>query len=349
MAPTKILFTGATGYIGGTILSRFLAEPDASSRFAFTVIVRDPKKAEKFKQFGVTPVVGSHSDETLVEELASQADVVIATADCDDLVAAKATLAGLKKRAQANGTPPIFINTSGTGEICDNARGLFAEPSVYDDTNATQMASIPPEAMHRNVDNAILAADVSQPGGFVKTYIILPGTVWGLAKTPLVAAGIQNDHSIQIPSQIQAAIDRKRAGMVGEGKNIWPNVEVHDLAELFYIVYDKATSGADLGHGYEGFFFGASDDHTLLEVAKEIGKALVATGRSDNPEPTSFTKEELDKYFQGSEYLGSNSRCKANHSFAIGWKPAKKTADMLADIPDEIESLIKSGRSIQLR
>ena len=111
------------------MLLRFLKHPDASS-FKITALVRSPEKAEKLKAFGVNPVVGSHSDALLVEELTSQADVVIATvrskplstvalkskspcrkADADDLVAAKATLKGLKIRYQKTGIAPIFIHT----------------------------------------------------------------------------------------------------------------------------------------------------------------------------------------------------------------------------------------------
>ena len=46
MTKTKILLTGATGYIGGSILERVFSRPDAAERFEFTVLVRDPKKAE---------------------------------------------------------------------------------------------------------------------------------------------------------------------------------------------------------------------------------------------------------------------------------------------------------------
>ena len=68
---------GTWGYIGGSVLLRFLKHPDASS-INITVLVRSPEKAEKLKAFGVNPVVGSHSDTPLVEELTAQADVVIA-------------------------------------------------------------------------------------------------------------------------------------------------------------------------------------------------------------------------------------------------------------------------------
>ena len=87
------------GYIGGTVLLRFLNHPDASS-FNITVLVRSPEKAEKLKAFGVNPVVGSHSDTPLVEGLTAQADVVIAVVrtSINIRVALKSRLLSLKGR-----------------------------------------------------------------------------------------------------------------------------------------------------------------------------------------------------------------------------------------------------------
>ncbi|KAJ7512926.1 hypothetical protein B0H11DRAFT_2182239 [Mycena galericulata] len=350
---TNFLLTGATGtslsvhdtsllcYIGGSILTAFLAHPHADS-FNFTVLVRDPKKAEKFHELGVKAVVGSHKDAALVEHLASEADVVIAAADCDDLGAAQATLAGMRKR-HTLGVVPIFVNTSGTGVISDKAAGMYAGTTIYDDSDADQIESIAPTQMHRDVDLAITAADAE---GYIKSYIVLPSTIYGIATGPLVDKGIQNPHSQQIPDLITAALDRGRAGMVGEGKNLWPNVEIHELADLYVKLYDSLMDDDDdTGHGRNGFYFGASGEHSLYDVGKAIGEALVALGRSDNAEPTTFTPAELDKYFGGS-YLGSNSRCRATRSLSIGWKPTKTTSDLLASIRPELDALIaKQARS----
>ncbi|KAJ7315727.1 NAD(P)-binding protein [Mycena albidolilacea] len=333
---TNFFLTGATGYIGGSVLARFLAHPHAGM-FQFTVLVRDHNKAEKLKELGVNAVVGSHTDAALVERLASEADVVIAAADVDDLGAAKATLAGLKKR-HALGVVPIFINTSGTGVISDDAKGMHSDATIYDDSDADQMETIAPTQMHRDVDLAITAADAE---GYTKSYIILPSTIYGLATGRLVDMGIQNPHSLQIPSLISAALDRGQAGMVGEGKNLWPNVEIHELADLYTTLYDKIISDADTGHGRNGFYFGASGEHSLYDVGKAIGKALVALGKSQSDQPITFTQAELDKYFGGSAYLGSNSRCRATHSLSIGWKPVKTTKDMLASTRPEVEAIIK--------
>ena len=51
----------------------------------------------------------------------------------------------------------------------------------------------------------------------------------------------------------------------------------------------------------------------------------------------------VDTFVQGSDYLGSNSRCQANRSRSIGWNPLKTTEDFLKSIKVEVEALIKKG------
>jgi hypothetical protein len=69
--------------------------------------------------------------------------------------------------------------------------------------------------------------------GYVRTYIILPGTIYGIATGMLYDFGISNPHSIQIPLAIKSSLDRGQGGVVGEGKNIWPHVEVHEREFLY--------------------------------------------------------------------------------------------------------------------
>lgn len=64
--------------------------------------------------------------------------------------------------------------------------------------------------------------------GYVKTYIILPCTIYGIAKNGFTDAGLQNPHSIQIPQLIRAGVDRGQGGMVGLGKNKWMNVNINE-------------------------------------------------------------------------------------------------------------------------
>ncbi|KAF8807005.1 NAD(P)-binding protein [Phlegmacium glaucopus] len=339
---TNIFLTGATGYIGGSVLSRFLKHPNAAS-FNITVLVRSPEKAEKLKAFGVNPVIGDHSDVALVEKLTAKVDVAIAVADADNLDAARATLKGLKTRYEETGIPPIFIETSGTGVLIDDAVGDRTTDKIYDDANPDQIETLADTQPHRNVDLELINADKE---GYVKVYIILPSTIYGIAAGDLVEHGIQNPHSQQVPALIQAGLGRGRAGMVGEGKNLWPNVNIEEVADLYVVLYDSIVSNPATGHGREGIYFGVSGEHTLYDVGKAVGEALVAIGKADNPEPTTFTKEDIDRYFKGSSYFGTNSRAVANRSRSIGWKPVKTTKDLLASVKPELDALIrKSGKA----
>jgi hypothetical protein len=75
--------------------------------------------------------------------------------------------------------------------------------------------------------------------GYVHTYIVLPSTIYGIATGKPFDLGISNAHSIQVPVAIKASLDRGQGGMIGEGKNIWPNVEIHEREFLF--VYSVPT------------------------------------------------------------------------------------------------------------
>jgi len=336
-AKTNIFLTGATGYIGGSVLLRFLKHPDASS-FNITVLVRSPEKAEKLKAFGVNPVVGSHSDIPLVEELAAQADVVIATADANGLVAAKATLKGLKTRYQKTGIAPIFIHTSGTGVLADGARGDHVSDTIYDDTNPEQIETLPDTQVHRNVDLELINADKE---GYVKVYIIIPAIIYGIATGELVEQGIQNPHTITLSWFVRMALDRGRPGVVGAGKNVWPNVDIQEVADLYIVLYNSIVSNPTTAHGREGIYFGESGEHTSYDVNKAVGEALLAIGKLDNAEPTTLTKEEVVKYFGGSKLAGTNARARANRSRSLGWKPVKTTKDFLETVKSEVPVLVK--------
>lgn len=259
--------------------------------------------------------------------------------------------------------------------MTDNARGEYATDTIYDDTNVEQIKSIPATALHRNVDLRVVDADQQ---GYIRSYIIIPSTIYGIAKHALVDAGVSNAHSIQVPSMIRASLARKRAGVVGKGKALWPDVHIDDsesefpslclypyashtradrlgttlcvctAADLYLTLFDSILNNPDkTGHGWEGLYFGENGEHSWGQISAAIGQALVEFGISDNAEPTSFTVEEFVKYF-GSEqagwYNGTNSRARANRGRSIGWKPKHTTEDFLKSIRPEVEALVKKSQ-----
>ncbi|KAL0069451.1 hypothetical protein AAF712_003477 [Marasmius tenuissimus] len=295
---TVVLLTGATGYIGGTVLSRLLALPDASSKFDFRAIVRNSDKAQKLKDlFGVNAILGSHLDVELMVRETSQADVVLAMADCDDMESLGAILIGLKRRYQTTGRAPVLVHTSGTGVLSDNAGGESSQV-IWDDANTAQMATIAPEAIHRPPELKVLDADKE---GYIKTYIVVPSAIHGVPKTPLVDAGIQNPRSAFYTFLTAAAFPRGQGFIVGKGNNIWPTAHIDELADVYTKLFTAAVVDDDkdgLPHGSEGYFTVGADEFTFYEVAEEVSKALKHFGklRGTSTDPTPITKEECAKY-----------------------------------------------------
>jgi len=119
------------------------------------------------------------------------------------------------------------------------------------------------------------------------------------------------------------------------------------VADLYIVLLDRVLQDPDkVPHGREGFYFVENGEHTFYEVAKAIGEGLVAIGKSTDPEPSTLSKEEIDKYLYGyTVAFGTNSRCRSTRSRAIGWRPTKGKADFLASIKPEIEACLKGRRS----
>ena len=123
------------------------------------------------------------------------------------------------------------------------------------------------------------------------------------------------------------------------------------MADLYIILLDSIIGKpGTTGHGWEGFYFGENGEHSWYQISRAIGEAMVALGLATDPEPTTFSTEELIAYF-GSEaaglYSGTNARCKADRGRALGWKPTHTTKDMLESIRGEVEhyaQLLKEGK-----
>ncbi|KAF8126989.1 hypothetical protein EV363DRAFT_1298377 [Boletus edulis] len=330
MTPFNILLTGPTGYIGGSVLSALLRHPRLDE-FNITVLVQPEVEPSRFGAVRhVVPVVGSHDDYTLLKRLASQADVVISCADADNLTAAKAILDGLKQRHHDSATVPILIHTSGMAVLIDDARGDYVSDRIYSDLNIHQLESLPHTQPYREVDAAI--TDASEEG-YVKTCIIVPGLVYGVAQTRLVSLG-QDSRSQQIRAIVDAGIDRRQGGVISKGLNVWSHVHIEDLVCLYMHIFDAAICSCRLYVGRNGIYFAESGECELGEIFQVVAKELSARGCGTS-RPTVFTQAEMEKY-TFTRMMGANAHARGERSRSIGWKPVHGMRSMLESIRDEV-------------
>ena len=130
----SVFFLGATGFVGGSVLTQLLSLPTPPS--LITCLIRDPKKIEHLGTFstpsGTTlgPLQGSLADVDKIERAAETHDIVISCADCDDMPSIKAFLEGMKKRKAKTGHRSVLVHTTGTGLFVDESKGQWPTDKV---------------------------------------------------------------------------------------------------------------------------------------------------------------------------------------------------------------------------
>ncbi|PPJ51524.1 hypothetical protein CBER1_09204 [Cercospora berteroae] len=118
-------FVGATGYLGGTILTHLIAsEHPALKDITYTCIIRDEARIPRLKTaYGdriKIEIVDSLDDTERTAEIASHHDIVINAAISFHVDSALALIRGLSRRQQQQDDKRVFVpHTSGTSNLAD--------------------------------------------------------------------------------------------------------------------------------------------------------------------------------------------------------------------------------------
>lgn len=132
-ASPSVFLTGGTGYVGGCFFNRLLASSSKPSHI--TVLTRSENKVDLIESFSTSDVPvkalkGSFSDFELLTKAAYEHDIVVEAGDSDDPDLMDALLKGMKQRKDEGKGISTFIHVSGTGTLCDDARGEYKSDVV---------------------------------------------------------------------------------------------------------------------------------------------------------------------------------------------------------------------------
>jgi nucleoside-diphosphate-sugar epimerase len=339
----NILLTGATGYIGGSILVNLLQHPNAKN-FKITALIRgEESRTKKLASLGVIPLIGSNDSHDIIEKAASESHVVIHTANsADDLPSIRSIISGLNKRTQMTGKPAIYIHTSGTAVLAEDVRGKKGSNKVYSDLDPDQINSLPDERIHRNVDLLIINAAHVNP--LLKSVIILPPVVHGTGTGPF-------GRDTMVPSLlIRTALKRGKVQMIGPGESAWNSVHIADLVDAYIILLDQllAAYGPDAKHspylttGNEGYYFAEDGLYSGQQVFEKIGEVLYKKGILKSPKVTSFTDDEVasNPFGPFSWFVASYSNSKAERLRKMGWKPYRP--NLLDSFEEEVDHALNN-------
>jgi nucleoside-diphosphate-sugar epimerase len=121
---SKILITGATGYVGGTILSQLIKSTAPSIRdLTFDLLIRDEAQAKKLKDaYGPrinTIKWGGLTDVQSIEDTASKYNIIINTASGFIPEGAVAFVTGLARGIKEGKPAPWMLHISGCSNFAD--------------------------------------------------------------------------------------------------------------------------------------------------------------------------------------------------------------------------------------
>jgi nucleoside-diphosphate-sugar epimerase len=354
----RILLTGATGYIGGTILTKLLdsTTPSAFSNASITCLVRGEDRAAK-----LASVYGDRVRSIVYKDLedieattaaAAQHDVVINTTLGFHAASAQALLRGLGQRKAATGHQVWFIHTSGTSNLADQpiSGKWIEEKREFDDAKddiygyERQREAIRPYTQ-RSVELGVV--DTGLELG-VNTLVVMSPTIFGLG------TGLFNKISMQIPTYIRAGLKHGRALVVGEGSGVWDHVHVEDVAELYIVVLLEIlqNEGRALPKGRKGIMFSENGHHSWMEVALGAAAACYEESKIADKEVESVSLSEakgllsLDIGVVDEDVvelgLSSNSRTVSSVARSLGWRPTRGEEAWNQGFRDDLQAVLKT-------
>ncbi|KAF2964889.1 hypothetical protein GQX73_g8712 [Xylaria multiplex] len=352
MAPTKVLLTGVTGYIGGSILSHLLRNSQNNQDLEISVLTRNDDRAKVFSSNNLKVfTIRDLDDVEAIRAASSQNDVVIHNASGFHSASAIALIEGLgiRKRQDPN-AKVYYIHTSGTSNLSDRPiTKTYSESRIFSDkdgdifTYLKMRDNLEPYAQ-RATDITVIETGKKEN---VPTTIIMSPTIYG------IGSGKYNRFSIQYPVQIKSAIQEGRAEYIGDGEGVWNFVHILDLVELYKLVLiDWVQQKRTVPVGEQGIIFSATGSVSWKEVAQGIGKAGAEIGQLQDGEAKSIgLKEAAQKWAGGNEQLcelawASNAKTRADIAKELGWKPSKTKEEWKQSFVPEFQGLLAKGSSV---
>ncbi|KAG8690322.1 hypothetical protein FRC11_012399, partial [Ceratobasidium sp. 423] len=129
---------------------------------------------------------------------------------------------------------------------------------------------------------------------------------------------------------------------VGKGTNLWNNVHITDLVQLYTLVFNLAlsvrTGETPRPEVFANFYFGSVGEHAWGDIAKQLGPILLKKGKVEKAEARSIKANEV----KGFAALTTNSRSIAERSRKLGWTTvAKSLEDTLEEDVDAVLATLK--------
>lgn len=343
MSP-NILFTGASGYLGGSFL-HLLKNAGLPSHTIYAV-VRSDEQAEAVKQYNAVPIAIDLSNTEAVSSAIITNKITIIFHLHDPLDSTTpAWIKALATVKQQTGQHVHFLFTTGAKLFSSHA-GAPTEP--FSDTDPKlfeihkeQPGNAPIDAMGFGASCNNLVTSTAEAHG-VNSYIFAPCIVYGQG------LGFGNKISIQTTAVVKAAKAMRKVYKVDEGRPTWPVCHVEDNSTLYLEILRAILEGKNIGHGKDGYFLASPGSVAWDDIYAAMAEALKKRGVIDDEKVERADKQTLEKMGEGLEcpgdfvpmQLGGLCTFTAEHGRKIGWKPKYGPEHILEAADAEVQLIL---------
>ncbi|RYP59085.1 hypothetical protein DL769_008684 [Monosporascus sp. CRB-8-3] len=365
MSPPKVLLTGATGYIGGTILNQLMASEAESLRdLTISLLVRGEDRAAKLKdKYGdrIVCILFKNFDETsFITEIASQHDIGVNAACGFHPPGAEAMVRGLGLRKATTGRPTWMIHTSGCSNISDRPlTGTAHSDREWDDADAEAVYEFEKAENAREWypqrASELLVLDTSLEVG-VDAFSIQVSSVYGTGE------GLFQGAALMIPIMTDYVLARGHGFALGEGTGIISYVHVSELAALYVLCVRRVVEdgGRELPRGRAGIVFPTNGRTTMRDIARRCVDTAFEAGvlprNGEGPWDREVRTVDLDE----AATTTAGNRVVAEVGWAghrltrgtvarkLGWEPTRGAEAWAKDFRDELRAVLDGKRGVTI-
>ncbi|PNS18681.1 hypothetical protein CAC42_5220 [Sphaceloma murrayae] len=348
----NILMTGASGYLGGTLLAKW-EQANVKGYDKLYALVRNPEHAKAVGRYGAEPLTFDVTDEHAVKDAVILNGISIVYYIID-AVKSEGQLNFIKALAEVkktSGRDVHLLHTTGakmfsslTGAPVDRPL-LDSEPNIFEIHKAQQA---PYKMMQTPISTNVDITEQGEKHG-VKTYIFAPCIVYGKGE------GFGNPISIQTVEIVKAAKATGRVYKIRDDRPTWPVCNVVDNANLYIELLRAILEGNNPDHGRDGFYLASSGLITWDDLYTAMANSLAERNVIKNNAvilADDEAKENIAKALGGTKEtveirISGKSTYTADRAKKLGWKPQYSPEHILEDAGNEVGLILETLQSRQ--
>ncbi|GKZ38659.1 hypothetical protein AbraIFM66950_010995 [Aspergillus brasiliensis] len=351
MAPNNthnILITGASGYLGGTLLAHWQSS-DLPTHGTLYALVRTDQQSDAVRElYNATPLKINLNDDQNIKQtiIDHEISIIYFLIDAGSARTQIPMIQALGEVHQRTGKTVHFLHTSGAKLFSSHAGhptdSIFsdADPGLYGVQKSAKVAH-PWLGPALEANNTIIAT--AEAHG-VRSYIFIPCVVYGPGE------GFGNRISIQTVAIVKAAVKVKRVYRVDEGRPVWPVAHIQDTVSLYLELVRKMLLGEEFDSGKRGYYLAASGtvawDDLYTAMAQRLAERGVVEDAKVGDADDAVLEEMGEALGRPKDFvpveLGGGCVLDAQHGRQIGWQPKYTPEHILEAAKDEVDLILEN-------